>query len=73
MFSSQEFNLFYVLNEPFWMKQFVKAALEQQYIAYFFLTGSQRNIVEKTRKKPSNNKREKKKHTHKIYQPLRIY
>lgn len=42
------------------MKQFVKAALEQQYIVYFFLTGFQRNIVEKTRKKPSNNKREKK-------------
>lgn len=60
MLSSQEFNLFYVLNEPFWMKQFVKAALEQPYITYFLLKGSQRNIVEKTRNKKSNNKREKK-------------
>lgn len=60
MFSSQEFNLFCVLNESFWMKQFVKAALVQQYITFFLLKSSQLQYSGKTRNKPNNSKREKK-------------
>lgn len=50
---------FLSVNEPFWMKQFVKAALVQQYITCFLLKGSQPQYSRKTRNKPNTTKEKK--------------